>query len=106
MQDDFEKGTGVYIQKFEGNPRVKLADIQKRVGDYKVVKVQARITALAAEQDGKWRAGTFTLANPKEEDWLKVVSEMKGKTLVLSGAISEDDKGNQTLTLSGLSRDN
>ena len=99
-QDDFQKGTGIYIQKFEGNPKVKLADIQKTVGSYKVAKVQATITSKVAEKDGKWTAGTFALANPKDDDCLKVVAEKKEKTLVLTGVLSEDDKGSQTLTLS------
>lgn len=99
-QDDFQKGTGVYIQKFKGNPKLKLADIQKEVGTYKVTKVQATITSKVAEKDGKWTAGTFALANPKDDDCLKVVKEKKEHMLVLTGIISEDDKGNQTLTLS------
>ena len=98
-QDDFQKGTGIYIQKFDGNPKVKEADIKKVLGNYKLVKVQAKITSKVAEKDGKWTAGAFALANPKDDDCLKVVKEMKEKTLVLSGVVSEDDKGNQTLTL-------
>jgi hypothetical protein len=99
-QDDFQKGTGVYIQKFKGNPSVKIAQIQKEVGSYKVTKVQATITSKVAEKDGKWMAGAFALANPKDDDCLKVVKEKHDKTLLLSGVVTEDDKGNQTITLS------
>ena len=31
-QDDFQKGTGVYIIRFGAVPGVKLAEIQKEVG--------------------------------------------------------------------------
>ena len=99
-QDDFQKGTGVYIIRFGAVPGVKLADIQKEVGSYKVTKVQAKITSKVEQKDGKWMAGAIALANPKDDDCLKVVAEMKDKTLVLSGVLSEDDKKAQTLTLS------
>jgi len=99
-QDDFQKGTGVYIIRFGAVPGVKLADIQKEVGSYKVTQVQAKITSKVAEKDGKWWAGTIALANPKTDDCLKVVAGLKEKTLVLTGVLSEDDKKAQTLTLS------
>lgn len=100
MQDDFQKGTGIYIVRFAAVPAVKLADIQKAAGGYKVTAVGAKLVSKVAEKDGKWWAGAIALANPKEDDCLKVVREMREKTLALSGVLSEDEKGNQTLTLS------
>ncbi|HXX94747.1 MAG TPA: hypothetical protein VEN81_14030 [Planctomycetota bacterium] len=95
-QDDFNKGTGVYIVTFGSPPKVTLADIRKNLGKYKLEGVKAKITVVASGAT----AGDLILANPKDEDLLKTLEELKGKKVVLSGALTEDDKGKQTLTLS------
>jgi hypothetical protein len=95
-QDDFSAGVGTYIVTFEAPPKVKIADIKKEIGKYKIEEIRLKITAKA---EGN-KAGDLTLANPKEGDLLKEVESHKGQKLVLSGVLSEDDKGNRTLTLS------
>jgi hypothetical protein len=95
-QDDFSAGVGTYIVSFEAPPKIKIADIKKEIGKYKIEEIRLKITTKA---EGT-KAGDLTLANPKDGDLLKEVAALKGKLLVLSGVLSEDDKGNRTLTLS------
>jgi hypothetical protein len=95
-QDDFSAGVGTYIVTFDAPPKVKIADIKKEIGKYKIEEIRMKITSKA---EGN-KAGDLTLANPKDDDLLKEVAAQKGKMLVLSGVLSEDDKGNRTLTLS------
>jgi hypothetical protein len=94
-QDDFNKGVGTYIVTFDAMPKVKLADIKKEVGKYKLETTSLKITVVA----GGHTVGDMVLANPKDEDLLKTLDELKGKKVVLSGLLSEDEKGKQTLTL-------
>lgn len=96
-QDDFSAGVGTYIVAFEAPPKVKVADVRKELGKYKLEEVRMKITTKAPE-GGK--LGDLTLANPKDEDLLKEVASHKGKKVLLSGVLTDDDKGNRTLTLS------
>ncbi len=99
-EDSFQKGVGTYVVSFGDLPRVKMADIRKQVGRYKLEKVALKVTTRVTEKAGKYYAGDAALANPKEEDLLKEVAAKKSGALVLSGTLTEDDKGMQTLTLS------
>ena len=96
VQDDFQAGVGTFVVSFAENPKVKVADIKKELGKFQVVDVKARITAAVTEKDGSSWAGGYRLANPKDED---LIAKAKGKPMVLSGMVTEDDKGS-TLTLS------
>jgi hypothetical protein len=96
-QDDFSAGVATFIVTFDAPPKVKMADIKKQVGKYKLDQVKQKLTTPAPEGA---KVGDLTLANPKSEDLLKEVAALKGKKVVLSGVLSEDDKGAQTLTLS------
>lgn len=96
-QDDFSAGVGTYVVSFEAPPALKMADIKKSVGKYKIEQVRLKITTMAPEGN---KVGALTLANPKGEDLLKEAQGLKGKKVVLSGVLSEDDAGAQTLTLS------
>ena len=98
-QDDFNKGTGTYIVSFAAAPKVKLADVKKEVGKYKLESTSMKITVVA----GGHTVGDIALANPKDEDLLKALDGLKGKKVVLSGLLSEDEKGKQTLTLAKVS---
>ena len=95
-QDDYVKGVGTYIVTFAAPPKVKLADVKKELPKYKIEGLSLKITAVV---EGN-KVGDLTLANPKDEDLLKEVAALQGKKVVLSGALTEDDKGAQTLTLS------
>jgi hypothetical protein len=99
-QDDFQKGTGIYIVSFEEIPKVKMAEIQKELGGYKLVKVEAKITSKVAKMDEKWFAGDWALANAKDVDPMKDVAAKPEEVWLLTGLLSEDDKGGRTLTLS------
>src|SRR5215831_16155808 len=88
-QDDFSAGVGTYVVSFEAPPKVKLADIKKEIGKYKVEQVKLKFTTAAPEGN---KVGDLTLANPKDEDLLKELAGLKGKKVVLSGVLTEDDK--------------
>ncbi|MBI3855912.1 MAG: hypothetical protein HY293_09515 [Planctomycetes bacterium] len=94
-QDDFAAGVGTYIVHFDAPPKVSIADVKKNVGKYKVEEIRLKIT-VKAPAEGK-QVGDLTLAG---DDQLKELAALKGKMVVLSGVLSEDDKGKQTLTLS------
>jgi hypothetical protein len=91
-QDDFEKGVGTYIVSFDAMPKIKVADVKKELGKYKVDMVGLKITTVAAGNT----VGDMALAG----DLVKEVESLKGKKVVLTGTLTEDDKGKQTLTLS------
>ena len=96
-QDDFSAGVATFIVTFDAPPKVKMADVKKQVGKYKLEQVKMKFTTDAPEGA---KVGDLTLANPKDEDLLKEAAALKGKKVVLSGVLTEDDKGAQTLTLS------
>jgi len=95
-QDDFVSGVGTYIVSFDAVPRVKVSDIKKELGKYKIEEVREKITVVA----GGHAVGDVALANPSDGDLLKDLESHKGKKVVLSGVLTEDAKGKQTLTLS------
>ena len=99
-QDDFVKGVGTFIVTFDELPKTKMAEIRKEIGGYKLDKVVARITSKVVEKDKKWSAGDLALDNPKDADLLKDVAAKAEESWVLTGALTEDEKGNRLLTLS------
>jgi hypothetical protein len=103
VQDDFQKGTGVYIVSYKETPKVKTADIKSAVTGYKLEKVALKITA---KVDDKGMAGDIALTNSKEKDAEDLVAKAKAVKgdVILSGVLSEDDKGKQTLTLTKVSK--
>lgn len=97
-QGGFADGVMTCSVTYEAFPKVKLAEVKKLVGSYKVQSVDLKGTTLG----GSDKVGDLALANPKDKDLLKEVTANKEKKLVLAGALTEDDKGNQTLTLSSV----
>jgi len=93
-QDDFSAGVATFIVTFDAQPKVKIADVQKEVGKYKLDQVKMKFTTNAPEGA---KVGDLAL---KGDEQLKELAGLKGKKVVLSGVLSEDDKGAQTLTLS------
>ena len=93
-QDDFSAGVATFIVTFDAPPKVKMADVKKEVGKYKLDQVKLKFTTPAPEGE---KVGDLTL---KGDDVLKEVAALKGKKVVLSGVLTEDDKGAQTLALS------
>ena len=92
-QDDFAAGVGTYIVTFDAPPAAKVADIRAAIGKYKIEEVRMKFTTPAPE-GGK--VGDITLAG---DDGLKQIKELQGKKVVLSGVLTDTDKG-RTLTLS------
>jgi len=99
-QDDFAKGVGTFLVKFEEFPKTRQAEIRKEIGGYKLDSVSAKLTTKVVSKDAAWFAGDIALANPKDADLLKDVAAKAEETWVLSGALTEDEKGNRLLTLS------
>lgn len=111
QQDDFGGGKGVYIVTLNATASPKFAEVKVAVGAYKLEKVGATLTRKVESKAGKYVAGAIALANPLDdkgkvkEDVLKEVEDLlkaKKDNLQISGTLSEDDKGNQTLTLAGV----
>jgi hypothetical protein len=96
-QGGFVGGVMTFTVKYGEFPKVKLADVKKQVS-YKVESMDLKGTTLG----GSNKVGDLTLANPKDKDLVKEVVANKEKQLVLAGTLTEDDKGNQTLTLSSV----
>ena len=92
-QDDFAAGVGTYIVTFDAPPAAKVADVRAAIGKYKIEEVRMKMTTAAPEGD---KVGDLTLAG---EDGLKQLKELQGKKVVLSGVLTDTDKG-RTLTLS------
>ena len=84
--------------KFDAPPAVTMATIKKEVGKYKVDKVGMKLTGKATQKKEDWYLGTMQLTG----DMTSKVAELKGKTIIVSGALSEDDKGKQSLELTSV----
>ena len=90
--------------KFDALPAVKIADVKKEIGKFKLDKVAFKITSKVTEKDKQYTAGAFLLkdaAGDADDCIAKVADFLKAKksTLVLIGNLVEDDKGKQTLEL-------
>ena len=95
-QEDFSGGVATFLVKFNAPPAVTTAAIKKEVGKYKVDKVGLKLTGKAVEKDKTWSIGNVALTG----DMTSKLAELKGKVIIVSGALSEDDKGKQSLELS------
>src|SRR6185295_17743528 len=95
-QDDFSAGVGTYIVSFDALPAAKVADVKAAIGKYKVEEVRLKFTTKAPEGD---KVGDLTLAGA---DQLKELKELQGKKVLLSGVLTDGDKG-RTLTLTKVS---
>lgn len=84
--------------KFEAAPAVTMASIKKEVGKYKLDKVGMKLTGKAVEKNKVWMIGTVALTG----DMTAQVAELKGKVLIVTGALTEDDKGKQSLALASV----
>jgi len=93
-QDDFSAGVGTYIVTFDAPPKAKVADVKKEIGKYKLEEVRLKITVMAPEGT---KIDDITLAG---DDGLKQLQELKGKKVVLSGVLTDQEKEGRTLTLS------
>ena len=87
-----------FVVKFEAPPAVTIATVKKEVGKYKVDKIALRLTGKATEKDKAWFLGTVALTG----EMTSKVAELKGKVIVVTGALSEDDKGKQSLALASV----
>ena len=92
-QDDFSAGVGTYIVTFDATPKATVADVKKEMGKYKLEEVKMKITVKAPEGT---KIGDITLAG---DECLNELKELKGKKVVLTGVLTDEDKGRK-LTLS------
>jgi hypothetical protein len=97
-QDDFSNGVGTYAIKFDAPPAVKMADISKEIGKYKLEKVTQKLTGKAVEKNKAWMLGATTLTG----DMTSKLAELKGKVVIVVGTLTEDAKGKQCLELSSV----
>ena len=97
-QEDFTAGVATFQVKFDAPPAVKMADIKKEVGKYKLDKVGMKLTGKAVEKSKVWMIGNVALTG----DMTAQVAELKGKVIIVTGAMSEDDKGKQSLALASV----
>ena len=84
--------------KFDAAPTVTTAAIKKEVGKYKVDKIGMKLTGKAVEKNKVWTLGNVALTG----DMTSKVAELKGKVLIVVGALSEDEKGKQSLELTSV----
>jgi len=86
--------------KFEAAPppTVTISTIRKEVGKFKVDKVGMKLTGKAVEKNKVWTLGNIGLTG----DMTSKVAELKGKVIIVVGTLSEDDKGKQSLELTGV----
>ena len=84
--------------KFDAAPAVTKAAIVKEVGKYKVDKIGMKLTGKAVEKNKIWSIGNVSLTG----DMTSKVAELKGKSIIVVGALSEDEKGNQSLALTSV----
>lgn len=98
-QEDFSGGVATFLVKFDAPPAgVNMAAIKKEVGKYKVDKVGMKLTGKATEKAKVWHIGNVALTG----DMTSKVAELKGKTLIVVGALTEDEKGKQSLALTSV----
>ena len=84
--------------KFDAPPAVTKAAITKEVGKYKLDKIGMKLTGKAVEKNKVWTIGNVGLTG----DMSSKVAELKGTVLIVLGALSEDDKGKQSLELTSV----
>jgi hypothetical protein len=97
-QDDFSAGVGTYLVKFDAPPAVKMADVTSNVGKYKLEKVAIKVTGKAVEKNKVWVLGTYALTG----DGAAKAAELKGKLLIVTGTLSEDAKGKQSIEVASV----
>jgi len=77
--------------KFDAQPAIPIATVKKEVGKYKVDKIALKLTGKATEKDKAWYMGAITLTG----DMTSKVAELKGKVIVVTGILSDDEKTNK-----------
>lgn len=97
-QEDFNAGVATFLVKFDAPPAVTTAAIKKEVGKYKLDKVAMKLTGKATEKAKVWHLGNVALTG----DMTAQVAELKGKTIIVVGTLTEDDKGKQSLALTSV----
>ena len=93
FQEAYTPGVGIFSVTFDQPPLLKPSAVAKELGAYKLDRLRARVTAAVEEKDGALRAAGYAIAKGD-------VDVLPGKTYLLVGIVSEDEKGSLTLTLS------
>ena len=102
VQDDFNKGVGVFRVICKAPPTVKIDDVKKTIGRYKVDKVEFKVTGRISKKRDKYYISRWLLENPEGKDILAQVAELQKakKIVILWGLVKEDAKGKQSLAVS------
>jgi hypothetical protein len=83
---------------FDAPPAVTVTAIKKEVGKFKVDKVGMKLTGKAVEKNKVWMMGAVALTGEQTSK----VAELKGKVLIVTGTLTEDEKGRQSLELASV----
>lgn len=97
-QEDFSGGVATFLVKYDAPPVVTKAAIQKEVGKYKLDKVGMKLTGKAVQKKDVWTMGSVALSGEAAAK----LAELKGKVVIVSGTLNEDEKGKQTIELSSV----
>jgi hypothetical protein len=97
-QEDFSGGVATFLVKFDAPPAVPMAAIKKEVGKYNIDKVAMKLTGKATQKGEAWTLGNVALTG----DMTSKLAEHKGKTIIVLGAMTEDEKGKQSLALTSV----
>jgi hypothetical protein len=97
-QEDFSGGVATFLVRYDAPPVVTKAAIQKEVGKYKLDKVGMKLTGKAVQKKDVWTLGNVALTG---EEAAKL-GEHKGKIVIVSGTLNEDEKGKQSLELASV----
>ena len=87
-----------FLVKFGAPPAVTTAQIKEKVGKYTIDKIGMKLTGKASEKNKVWMLGNVALTG----DMTSKVAELKGKLIIVTGTLSEDDKGKQSLALASV----
>lgn len=109
VQDDFNKGIGIFRVICKAPPAVKTGDVKKVLGRYKLDKVEFKVTGRISKKRDKYYISRWLLENPTGEnapDNLAKVAELQKarKIVILWGLVKEDARGKQTLAVSKVSQ--
>ena len=101
VQDDFNKGIGVFRVIFKAPPTVKIADVKKELGKYKLDKVEFKITGRIKKVRNKFAIGNWLLEGPpgesKDNPMAKIAELQKSRKIcIIWGLVKEDEKGKQS----------
>jgi hypothetical protein len=92
----------VFLVKYEAAPAIKLADVKAQTGNFAIESVSLKLTGKVTQKKEQYYLGATELVKGTDEEAFKKLGEFitaKKTVLVVSGILSEDPKGKQSLAL-------